>query len=125
MLELAQAYSQLSSTGDQQYFINPILSITDPQGNIIYQKEQNQQSIKKVIPDSVAQNLRDILSNKDYMPEAWWAWRLLPLDHFALKTGTTDKKLGTQSLPRDARMVLYTDQDVIVGRAGNTNGAAM
>jgi hypothetical protein len=67
----------------------------------------------------------NILADKNHMPASRWPWRLIPIKNFALKTGTSDKKIGGKSYPKDGRMVLYTPEDVIISRAGNTNGSAM
>ncbi len=44
---------------------------------------------------------------------------------YAIKTGTSEKKVGTLSRPSDARMTSYTNRDIIISRAGHTDGKAM
>jgi hypothetical protein len=59
------------------------------------------------------------------MPTTWYRLHNLPLQHFALKTGTTDKKVWKMIYPRDGWSILYNAHDLIVSRAGNANGNAM
>lgn len=123
LFQLAQAYTQLSATGETYTRINPIVSVTAPHGEVLYTKQHDQH--QKLIPDTVAQMIRSILSDKNTMPQTRRRLRNLPITNFALKTWTSDIKVGTATLPRDALSVIYTPTDVIVTRAGNTDGTAM
>lgn len=123
LLQLSQAYIQLSTTGEVYPQINPLLRITDSDGEVVYQKPMSR--FKKIIPDTVGDMLWRILANPSNMPTDRRWLRNMDLDHMALKTGTSDAKVGTKILPRDGVSVIYTPTEVIVSRAGNTDGKAM
>lgn len=123
LLQLSQAYIQLSATGEVYAQINPILRITDGEGEVVYQKPTSR--FKKVIPDTVGDMIWRILANPSNMPTDRRWLRNLGMDNIALKTGTSDAKIGTKIFPRDGVSVVYTPTDVIVTRAGNTDGKAM
>lgn len=123
LFQLTQGYTQLSATGKTYTTINPIASITDSYGDLLYTKQHEERT--KVIPDTVADMIRSILSDKNTMPQNRRRLRTLPLKNLALKTGTSDIKVGEKTLPRDGLSVIYTPTDVVVSRAGNTDGSAM
>ncbi len=123
MLQLWQAYTQLALTGQTFPHVTPIMAIEDNQWEIIY---ENPWAVhQKVIPDTVWEMIWSILSNPSAMPTNWRWLRNHPLDHIALKTWTSDIKLGRRSFPRDAWSVLYTPNDVLVSWAWNTDWSAM
>ncbi len=124
MIELSQAYLQLATTGEKVPTINPLLAITTSQGNSVY-KRDNAQYLPKIIPTTVGDMIWNILSKKEYMPSAWYWLHNLPLNHIALKTVTTNKKIGKRLYPRDGWAVFYTPHDLLLSRAGNTNGKEM
>lgn len=66
-----------------------------------------------------------ILENPANMPADRRRLRNVALTHLALKTGTSDIKVGNEPRPRDGISVVYTPTDVIVSWAGNTDGAPM
>lgn len=123
LIDLAQGYIQLSVTGTLYPTINPIQKIVDSKWTIMYQKSWK--SNPKVIPDTVSDMLRTILSNKSYMPSDRWRLHQFPIQNIALKTGTTDKKQAWRIFPRDGLSVVYTAEDVIVTRAWNTDWTVM
>lgn len=123
-MQLAQSYIQLSITGNTYPLINPILSITTNQGKTIYTKPATR--FTKQIPDGVADMIRQILATSLYMPENWRRLHdKLPLQHIALKTGTSDIKAGKTAYPRDGLSIIYSPTDLIITRAGNTDGHPM
>lgn len=123
MIELAQAYMQLATTGDRSITINPILSVLTHQWEGKYEKKNL--SIPKIINPTVADMLWKILSDANYMPETWYRLHNLPIKNLAIKTGTTDKKVWNNLFPRDGRSVVYNAHDMILSRAGNTDGKEM
>lgn len=123
LTQLAQAYIQLSTVWDFFPEINPIARILAPDGAIIYQKPTSR--FRKVIPETVWDMLWRILSNQRNMPQDWRRLRNLPVKNLALKTWTSDIKVRWKPYPRDGVSVVYGPEDVIVSRAGNTDGSAM
>lgn len=123
LLQLAQAYTQLSVTGTVYPEISPIQRIIAPDESVIYEKPTSR--FKKVIPDTVAEMIWRILSNPSNMPADWRWLRNIALQHVALKTGTSDIKVEWEARPRDGISVIYTPTDLIISRAWNTNGAPM
>lgn len=128
MIELANAYTQLSSVNWAPAKINPILEVKWPDGNILYQKSEEQEKLqKKVIPWGVAYLLWKILTNEDNLPPSWVAnFRVSGLV-YGNKSGTTDMKdpKTGKKLPRDGWLVGYTPSKVAVFWAGNTQGNPM
>jgi membrane peptidoglycan carboxypeptidase len=123
LLQLAQWYLQLSTTWTVYPEINPIQRIIWPDGNMVYEKQPSR--LKKIIPDTVAEMIWRILENPSNMPTEWRWLRNLPVKNLALKTGTSDIKVNGDPRPRDGVSVIYTPRDVIISRAGNTDGKAM
>ncbi len=123
LLQLAQAYTQLSTTWTVYPMITPIQRIVWPDGVVVYEKPTSR--YKKVIPDTVGEMIWRILENQSNMPTDWRRLHNMALKQFALKTGTSDIKIGGEPRPRDGISVVYTPTDVIINRAGNTDGSAM
>ena len=74
MIELANAYTQLSSVNGAPAKINPILEVKGPEGNILYQKSEEQEKLQqKIIPGGVAYLLWKILTDKSNLPASWVA----------------------------------------------------
>jgi membrane peptidoglycan carboxypeptidase len=91
MMELSQSYLQLANTGTSIPKIRPIRSITS-QGVLVPLSSMDTQQ-KRYISLTATDMLWKILSHASYMPTTWYRLHNLPLQHFALKTGTTDKKV--------------------------------
>lgn len=129
MAQLANAYIQLSTDTNDIATINPILSITDHTGEIIYQKETDTTSRQeRTIPLTVSYMIWSILSNITNAPQKRYYHLSIPSieqGSYAIKTGTSEKKYGKTSLPNDARIATYTNRDVIISRAGHTDGKAL
>jgi penicillin-binding protein 1C len=132
MLELSQAYSHLASTGDSIPLINPILEIKNHEGEILYSRwEEENTGMKKTLPNAVSWLIWDILSEQKNAP-SWW-YNMLSvkgLQHYAIKTWTSDKKVFNNQWkkeirPKDGRLVMYSPQMIITIRAWNTDGSAM
>ncbi len=65
MAQLANAYIELSSDAEDLVpKLNPIVSITNNRGKVIYEKEQDiSHKKKRIIPRTVSYMIRQILSN--------------------------------------------------------------
>lgn len=123
MLEMAQAYSHLSRLGEGA-LINPILSITWPNGEILYQKDVI--IPERVIPAGVAYLIREILSNPAHMPPGWVRYFTNRNVPFAVKSGTSDMKVpGEGSFPRDGWLNTYTPDRVTLMRAWNADASPL
>lgn len=128
MMELANAYTQLSSINGAPAKINPILEISGNEGNILYQKSQEQEKLQeKLIPGGVGYLMWKILTTEENLPASWVAnFRVSGL-LYGNKSGTTDMKdpKTGKKLPRDGWLVGYTPSKVAVFWAGNTQGNPM
>ncbi len=65
MIQLANSYIELSSDSQNKVAqINPIISITNAQGKVIYDKNKDLSYQKeRIIPHTVSYMIRQILSN--------------------------------------------------------------
>lgn len=121
MLELAEAYSQLTTSTPAEF--NPILEIKSSDWSILYQKEQKEKA--DLIPEGVKYILRRILSD----PANRLAWRVTKFNvsglAYALKTWTSNVKTDKWNRPRDWRLAAYIPNKLILMRAGNANAAPM
>lgn len=128
MIELANAYTHLSSINGAPAKINPILEVKGPDGNILYQKSDEKEKLQeKIIPGGVGYLLWKILADAENLPAAWAGnFRISGL-LYANKSGTTDMKdpKTGKKLPRDGWLVGYTPSKVAIFRAGNTQGNPM
>lgn len=123
MLELANAYMHLSAMW-RPATINPILEIRGADGQILYQKQPQQQ--QQIIPEWVAFLLRKILSDAANLPSSWVNNFKVSGLTYANKSGTTDMKDSKgKQLPRDGWLAWYTPSKVAIFWAGNTQGKAM
>ena len=123
MLELANAYMHLSAMW-RPATINPILEIRGSDGQILYQKQPQQQ--QQIIPEWVAFLLRKILSDVANLPASWVNNFKVSGLTYANKSGTTDMKdVNGKQLPRDGWLAWYTPSKVAIFWAGNTQGNAM
>ncbi len=122
MLELADAYTQLSRQGER-VITNPILEIRSSDGSILYEKEVVTE--ESVITPGAASLIREILSNTANMPSNWvnmFSVRGLKL---AAKSGTSDVKTPNGARPRDGWLATYTPSRVAIFWVGNTDGSPM
>ena len=140
MLQLNQAYMHLSQNWPIP-LINPILEIKDKHGTTIYKKpppykpnptqktspmEGGNQRGVKLIPNGASRLIRRILTNKIHAPAGRASRLTMPLiEHYAIKTGTSNMRLGTKRVPRDGRIVFYNGSRVLTIRGGNTDASPM
>lgn len=122
MLEMADAYMQLSRQGERTT-INPILEIRASDGSLLYEKEVEKK--ESVLQPSAASLIRDILSNTANMP-SWWvnmfSVRNLKL---AIKSWTSNVQTDRGNRPRDGWLATYTPSRVALFWAGNADGTPM
>ena len=116
LLQLTNAYGTFATGG----YTNPttgILEVTDNQGNVL---EQFSTSTNQVIPQQVAYQISDILSDNVARTPAFGANSPLyfPERDVAVKTGTTNDY-------RDAWVIGYTPHIVIGAWAGNNDNTPM
>ncbi len=122
MLELADAYSQLSRQGER-VAINPILEIRSRDGTLLYEKEV--ETSESVITPAAASLVWEILSNTSNMPSSWVNMLSIGWLRLATKSGTSDVKTPNGNRPRDGWIATYTPSRVGIFWVGNTNGAPM
>lgn len=117
-IDFAATYAAFANNGE---FLppNPILKVFDPQGNeIVIEKPTPTQA---VIPGA-AYMVTDILSDSAARPAGWNNFLALADGRkAAVKTGTSSKKVGENTLPRDLWTVGYTPQYTTVVWTGNTD----
>jgi len=122
MLELADAYSQLSRQGER-VAINPILEIRSRDGTLLYEKEV--ETSESVIRPAAASLLWEILSDTSNMPSGWVNMLSIRGLRMATKSWTSDVKTPNGNRPRDGWIATYTPSRVGIFWVGNTNGAPM
>ena len=122
MLEMAQAYSQLSQKW-QWYEINPILEIRWSDGQILYQKTPK--LIESGLKEAPAYLIWKILSSPENMPAWWTKYYSIAWLTYAVKSGTSNKVIGNKSYPRDGWLATYTPSRVAMYWAGNANDKPM
>ena len=117
LMEMVGAYG-VFATGGTFHEINPILSIEDKDGNLVYQRSDDEG--KQVMPDQIAYLINDILSdNQARTPTFGWNNSLYLASHkVAAKTGTTNGF-------RDAWTIGYTPSLVAGVWVGNNDNGAM
>lgn len=118
-IDFAATYAALANNG-QLVPPNPILKIFDPQGNEI----KIEPAIpKQVILPAAAFMVTHILSDNATRPEGWNYFLALSGGRkAAVKTGTSSKKIGENTLPRDLWTIGYTPQYTTAVWTGNTDG---
>ncbi len=121
MLELAQAYTHLSTS--QPWVIDPILEIRAKDGSLIYQKWDKKQ--EQVIPSGVWYIMRQILSEPGYMPEWWRAAYSVRWLKLWVKSGTSNMKTPKWDRARDGWLATYTPSKVAIFWWWNADGSAM
>ncbi|MCB9807597.1 hypothetical protein H6768_07100 [Candidatus Peribacteria bacterium] len=117
-MDFAATYAAFANNG-QLLPPNPILKIFDPQGNEI---TIDPPTPKQVVLPAAAYMITDILSDNAARPPGWNNFLALAGGRrAAAKTGTSSKKIGENTLPRDLWTVGYTPQYTTVVWTGNTD----
>lgn len=116
MTDMAQVYGVLANAG-QRVDVNPILEITDPQGNIVEKKELKP---KNVLDQGVAFILSNILADRGARAQAFGPNSILniPGHTVSVKTGTSDNK-------RDNWTIGYTSSYLVAAWVGNNDNSPM
>lgn len=121
MLELAEAYSHLSTATPAR--ISPILEIRTSNGELLYSKEVEKK--ENLIKPGIITLMWKILSDPNNRLGGWVTKFNVKGLTYALKTGTSNVKTDKGSRPRDGWLAAYTPSKVILMWAGNANAAAM
>jgi len=119
MVDMAQVYGVLANEG-KRIDINPILKLTDSQGNILEQKKDPPTHGKQIIDPAVAFILSNILAdNRARAMEFGTNSPLnIPNHYVSVKTGTSDNK-------RDNWTIGYTPNFVVTTWVGNNDNTPM
>lgn len=118
-IDFAAAYAAIANNG-QHIPPNPILKIFDPQGNEI---KVDPPTPKQVLLPAAAYMITNILSDNAARPEGWnYFLALADNRKAAVKTGTSSKKVGQNTLPRDLWTIGFTPQYTAAVWTGNTDG---
>lgn len=117
MTDMAQVYGILANQG-KRVDINPILKITDSQGNILEEKNTIQE--KEVVPSGIAYIMSNILQDNssralEFGPNSPL---VIPGHTVSVKTGTTDNK-------RDNWTIGYTPSYVVAVWVGNNDNSPL
>lgn len=116
MLDMTTVYGTLAN-GGKRATLDPILDITDSNGNTVYKK--NSQPIE-VVDEGVAYIISDILADNNARSRAFGPNSVIniPDNRVSVKTGTTDNK-------RDNWTIGYTNDYVVTTWVGNNNNSMM
>lgn len=118
-LDFADVYASFANNGVYKE-VNPIIKIVDGTGNEIFPQPRTS---KQIILPGAAYMITNILSDSNSRPSGWNNFLALSDDRrAAVKTGTSSKKIGENTLPRDLWTVGYTPQYTTVVWTGNTDG---
>ena len=118
-LDFIAAYAAIANNG-QYMKPNPIAYILDSQGNQI---TLDQESPRQAMVPAAAYMITHILSDNDARPPGWNNFLALASNRkAAVKTGTSSKKVGEATYPRDLWTVWYTPQIATAVWTGNTDG---
>ncbi len=117
MTDLAQVYGTFANMG-KRVDLNPILKVTDYQGNIL--EEKNSISEREVIPASVAFIMSNILSDNNARTLEFGSSSplVIPGHNVSVKTGTSDNK-------RDNWTIGYTPSYLTTVWVGNNDNSPL
>ena len=117
MVDLATVYAALANQGNKVE-LNPILNITNYQGQILEEKKEIRQ--KRVVPEEIAFIISNILSDNSAraMEFGHNSPLNIPRHTVSVKTGTTDNK-------RDNWTIGYTPNILAAVWVGNNNNSPM
>lgn len=118
MTDMASVFGTLANNGEQ-IDLDPILKITDNTGRII-EKKENTITKRRVLPESAAFIISDILSDNTARSVAFGSNSPLNITghKVSVKTGTTDNK-------RDNWTIGYTNKYVVAVWVGNNDNSPM
>jgi len=130
LYEMVQGYSTFAKGGEFRPLVS-ILKITDKNGNLLYEAEQEQPD--PVLDPRIAYQITSVLSDESARPEEYWRNQLtIPGYQTAAKTGTSNKCLerkadGSCDLlkPDNAWLMGYTPNMVTGVWIGNADSSSM
>lgn len=116
MTDMMVVYGVFANSGKRQA-LNPILKVTDANGNILEEAEANP---KQVLPAGIAYFINSILSDNSARTPAFGpnSQLVIPGHTVAVKTGTSDNK-------KDNWTFGYTPEFVVGVWVGNSDGTPM
>jgi 1A family penicillin-binding protein len=120
MLDMATVYGVLANSG-VRIDLNPILKVSDQEGNILEQKQKDPLLLgKKVVDEGITFIISNILSDNNARSLAYGSNSLLaiPGHSVSVKTGTSDNK-------RDNWTIGYTKSYVVAAWVGNNDNSPM
>jgi len=120
MLDMATVYGVLTNNGIR-VDLNPILKVSDQEGNILEQKQKDPlPNGKRVLDEAIAFIISNILSDNTARSLAYGSNSLLniPGKTVSVKTGTSDNK-------RDNWTIGYTKNYVVAAWVGNNDNSPM
>jgi membrane carboxypeptidase/penicillin-binding protein PbpC len=119
MVDMATVYGVFANGGDR-VDLNPILKLTDSQGNILEEKTDADITKTQVVDPGIAFIISDILAdnNTRSMEFGTNSPLVIPNHYVPVKTGTSDNK-------RDNWTIGYTPDFVVAAWVGNNDNAPM
>jgi 1A family penicillin-binding protein len=119
MTDMAVVYNTLANQG-RKTLLNPVLEVSDYQGNILEKLNQEQLETKQVLDPGVAYLISNILADNQARIPAFGpnSYLHFPEHQVAVKTGTTNDK-------RDNWTIGYTTDHSVVVWVGNNDNASM
>jgi 1A family penicillin-binding protein len=119
MVDMATLYGVLANGGNR-VDLNPILKLTDSQGNILEEKTDADITKTQVVDPGIAFIISDILAdnNARSMEFGTNSPLVIPNHYVPVKTGTSDNK-------RDNWTIGYTPDFVVAAWVGNNDNAPM
>ena len=119
MIDMATLYGVLANGGDR-VDLNPILQLTDSEGNTLEKKDEENLRKREVLNPGIAFILSNILADNPARSLAFGSNSTLniPNQYVSVKTGTTDNK-------RDNWTIGYTPEFVVAAWVGNNDNSPM
>ena len=119
MVDMTQVYGVLANSGTK-VDLNPILKVTDSQGNILEEKKDPPAGGKQIIDPGVAFIISNILADNGARAMEFGINSPLniPNHYVSVKTGTSDNK-------RDNWTIGYTPDFVVAAWVGNNDNSPM
>lgn len=119
--ELALSYSWLAT--HQASELCPVIQLKDPQGNI--QKTPCRAPVKLDLKPTTTNQVALMMSNQKKRPQAWHNDLLGTSPNWALKTGTSSKRVSGELRPVDNLIVGFSPDHTLLVWGGNTDGRAL
>jgi penicillin-binding protein 1C len=119
MVDMATVYGTLAN-GGERIDLNPILKLTDSEGNVLEEKTDANIAKNQVIDPGVAFIISDILADNNARAMEFGTYSPLNISnqYVSVKTGTSDNK-------RDNWTIGYTSNFVVAAWVGNNDNSPM